>query len=434
MKLIPPAAKALALNLRLRLKAFSKGSRLPPGDLDPSDGSMFTDQRYNLKKAEELGAIFKTMWGNQYTTCIVGHARARRMLIANEDSFPGATIDLKGLFPIGALRGMSGEVHAKYRRLFILSLQATPLSAYDVAFRAWMLDNLSILAGKFTGTAVPGTELRATLRDISTGIMMRMLFGIAPGTPDYIALFANYRQFGPHHPVYVIKAEHAEVFGRIRQRIKGLAAQIRRGPPEEYPPSFLKYLVESDSLDETALGNLMYMFEPSHFDLYSLWRWIMKQLVSAPMIMDRVKAAPADGARALCEAIVLETLRLEQGEELYRRPSADVVFEKLLIPKGTIMRARIWEGHKDPAIFPEPFKFDPNRFLGKSYPFEQYAPFGLDKRRCVGADFVVSLSAMFVEILLKKFSISAAGDGPPVFGAYHWEPNPEFSEIGRAHV
>ena len=180
-------------------------------------------------------------------------------------------------------------------------------------------------------------------------------------------------------------------------------------------------------LDQTALGNLMYMFEPSHFDLYSLWRWILKYLSASEEIIARVNAASGDGVHELCEAIVLETLRLEQGEELYRKPASDVVFENYMIPKDTIMRARIWEGHKDPDIFPDPFKFNPDRFIGRTYPFEQYAPFGLDKRRCVGADFVVGLSTMFVEILLKNFTIAPAADGPPVFGAYHWEPNPEFS-------
>src|SRR5260221_8934036 len=164
MKLIPRRAKCFALNVRLHLKALSKAARLPPGRLDPDDRSMYTDQRFNLKKAAELGAIFKTMWGGQYTTCVVGHARARRMLTANEDSFPGATIDLKSLFPIGALRGMSGEIHAKYRRLFILSLQATPLSAHETAVRAWMLENLNALARRYEGSPVPGRELRAALR------------------------------------------------------------------------------------------------------------------------------------------------------------------------------------------------------------------------------------------------------------------------------
>ena len=61
------------------------------------------------------------------------------------------------------------------------------------------------------------------------------------------------------------------------------------------------------------------------------------------------------------------------------------------------------------------------------YPLEEYAPFGLDKRRCIAADFVVALSAMFVEILLEGFEVTLASDGPPKFGAYHWEPNPDFS-------
>ena len=93
------------------------------------------------------------------------------------------------------------------------------------------------------------------------------------------------------------------------------------------------------------------------------------------------------------------------------------------------MRVCLWEGHKDPNVFPDPFRFDPERFVGRTYPIEEYSPFGLDKRRCIASDFVVTLSAMFIEILLERFEVTLASDGPPKFGAYHWEPNPDSSIV-----
>jgi len=420
-------ASVLFLHLRLLMRAVARSARLPPGQLDPADREMHSDRLFGLKRAQKFGPIFKTIWGGNYTTCVVGHDHARRLLASNEDSFPDATIDLTGLFPIGALRGMTGENHQKYRRLLILALQATPLAAHEAAIRQWILDRLTALAKGGTGSAVPGPELRAGLREITTGIMIRLIYGIAPGTSDYAALVADYRQFGPDFPVRKIEPVHAQAFARIKQRVQGLIAAIRTGPADSFPPSFLKYLVASGDLDETALGNLIYLFEPSHFDVYSLWRWILRFLASHPRTMARVQGETKERSRQLCEAIVLETLRLEQSEVLYRTPIKDVVFDEYLIPKGTIMRACLWEGHKNGDTFPDPFKFDPDRFVGRKYKIEEYAPFGLDKTRCVGADLVVDLSAMFVEILLRNFTLTLTADGPPVFGAYHWEPNPDFS-------
>jgi hypothetical protein len=44
-----------------------------------------------------------------------------------------------------------------------------------------------------------------------------------------------------------------------------------------------------------------------------------------------------------------------------------------------------------------------------------------------------ALTSIFIEILLKRFVVTLAWDGPPKYGAYHWEPNPDFSvAIARA--
>ena len=239
-----------------------------------------------------------------------------------------------------------------------------------------------------------GAALRAGLREITSGIMLRLLFGYTPGTPDFEAITRDYRQFGPDHPIYAVKPSNAEAFQRIKQRLSDLAEQIRRGPSEAFPASFIKQMVESGSLDETAFGNLIFMHEPAHFDLLSLWRWMIHLLATNPQTPARVRASSGSETDALCQAIAFEAIRLEQLEELYRMPTHDTVFEGYLIPKGTVVRGRLWEGHKDEKVFPEPFKFDPDRFMGKSYKIEEYAPFGLDKRRCVGADLVIGLTTI----------------------------------------
>jgi cytochrome P450 len=194
----------------------------------------------------------------------------------------------------------------------------------------------------------------------------------------------------------------------------------------------LSYLVVSGELDDTALGNLIYMFESAHFDIYSLWHWIVKQLVSNPRAAERFREAAAAGGvgrSRMARAIVLETLRLEQSEVLYRVPTCDIIFDGFLIPKRTVVRACLWEGHKDAQVFADPFKFDPDRFLTRDYDMEEFAPFGLDKRRCIAADFVVKASAAFVEILLTGFTLKMTSDGPPRKGPYHWEPSSDLSIV-----
>src|SRR5262249_46343936 len=170
---------------------------------------------------------------------------------------------------------MSGEDHRKYRRLFVQALQATPLAFHESAIRGWISNNLAVLAGDYVGTAIPGARFRSCLREMTTGIMLRILFGITPSDAEFPVFVRNYLRFGPDASVYNIAPDQAEAFFEIRNKVQRLADAIRRHSGDRMP-SFLKLIVERDELDETALGNLIYMFEPSHFDLYSLWRWIVK--------------------------------------------------------------------------------------------------------------------------------------------------------------
>ena len=427
-------ARKLTLRWRIRrarLKARAIGCILPPGRLDPSENSPATDQLFFLKKAKILGPIFKLIRHGGYMTCLVGHASAVEFLRAHEEALDGNAVDLRGLFPKGHIRAMKGEDHRRYRRLFVQALQATPLAFHEDAIRQWIFDKLSTLAND-TATAVSGSQLRLCLREIATGIMLRVLFGLTQSDSQFPVIVQNYRRFGPDAPTGWISPDQAEAFFEIQSQVQHLADAIRRNPHDQLP-SFLKFMVEQDELDETALGNLIYALEGSHFDLYSLWRWIVKHVVSNPDWIRKVRNTPSPARTPLCEASVMETLRLESSEYLSRSTNSDISFRHYFIPKSTHVRVCVWEAHKNPRVFPDPFTFNPERFLSHTYPLEEYAPFGLDNRHCIASNFVVTLSAIFIDILLERFVITLASDGAPKFGAWHWEPNPDFS-IGVSRV
>lgn len=70
--------------------------------------------------------------------------------------------------------------------------------------------------------------------------------------------------------------------------------------------------------------------------------------------------------------------------EDYTIPELNVV-----IPKGTLMLLPTLGFHNDEKYYPEPEKFDPDRFLpenlkGKRFVDRPYAPFGYGPRLCLG--------------------------------------------------
>jgi cytochrome P450 len=415
------------------LRAARLGLRLPPGRLDRVQHRVDTDRMFFIERAQRHGPIFKALVNNSYTTCVVGHALGARLIAKHETRLGGYTVDLEGLFPIGALRGMSGETHRKYRRQFLHAVQATPLEAHAREVEDAMRSALRAIA-EVPGP-VAGDELRDRLRRLSTTVMLRVLYGVDAGTPESDALEAHYRRFGPKAPVSKIDAPHAAAFAEISGCLHTKAAAARGPAGEEVPPCVLRYMARSGEADATTMGNLAYLLEAAHFDVYSLWHWILKFVSAHAGVQAAYRAQQgAAGRKAYAEAIVKETLRMEQSELLYWRVQEHIAFEGYLIPRGTTLRVCIWEGHKDAAAFPEPFQFRPERFLGARHGLDAYAPFGLGQRRCLGADLTVALSAVFVQTMLDEYDAERAADDAPVKGPYHWQPAPEFSVRLRPRV
>ncbi|GFY45250.1 cytochrome P450 4c3 [Trichonephila inaurata madagascariensis] len=88
----------------------------------------------------------------------------------------------------------------------------------------------------------------------------------------------------------------------------------------------------------------------------------------------------------------------------------DVVIDGCLIPKGTSCGILIFMLHRDPDVFPNPEKFDPNRFLLENstgrHPFA-YIPFSAGPRNCIGQRFAIFEAVTVMATILKKFKVKS---------------------------
>jgi cytochrome P450 len=237
---------------------------------------------------------------------------------------------------------------------------------------------------------------------------------------------------GPRGFEYPFGEEQHAGYATLRALTWQAVTEAKTGTSWNDAESVLGRLLAGDAsaVDETVVGNLIYMVEMGRYDVRSLMRWILKYLSDAPDVvtgLQRALAAPvSDAACPFAESIVLETLRLDQAEALNRAVTADVDFDGYRIPKDSALRVLIRESHQDAATFSEPEQFRPCRFSGKSYPTQTYAPFGVGKHRCIASGLVVRLSQLFVEELASGYDWTVTGDGRRVRGRHHWEPAPGF--------
>ncbi|KAK9308048.1 hypothetical protein QLX08_001781 [Tetragonisca angustula] len=111
------------------------------------------------------------------------------------------------------------------------------------------------------------------------------------------------------------------------------------------------------------------------------------------------------------DKIFKETLRKYPPATLLMRMSnADYTFNdtKVTIPKGTRVLIPVFGIHRDPNIYPDPDKFDPERFdedaAAARHPMT-FLPFGDGPRNCIGSRFAIYQTKVGLIKILQNFRV-----------------------------
>jgi cytochrome P450 family 135 len=117
--------------------------------------------------------------------------------------------------------------------------------------------------------------------------------------------------------------------------------------------------------------------------------WTFERLLRNPDKLARAQAEVREGGDgAYLDAVIKETLRL--------CPPVPVVVRRLLepmrlggyeLPAGTTVAPCIHLIHRNAAIYPQPLRFEPERFLDRQPGTYTWIPFGGGTRRCLAASY-----------------------------------------------
>ncbi len=126
-----------------------------------------------------------------------------------------------------------------------------------------------------------------------------------------------------------------------------------------------------------------------------------------PLTVDNLRALPYTGQ------IVQESMRLYPPAWIMSRLALqDDRIQGCTIPAGTSVLVSPYLLHRDPTLWPNPDRFDPDRFAPgrdkERHPFA-YIPFGAGPRLCIGNQFAL----MEMQILLALFARRFTLKGPP---------------------
>jgi cytochrome P450 len=96
----------------------------------------------------------------------------------------------------------------------------------------------------------------------------------------------------------------------------------------------------------------------------------------------------------------------------------DIEVDGYRLPAGTVAVVAIYAMHRDPALWADPLRFDPDRFspeCSKGRDRWQYLPFGGGPRACIGDHFAMLEATLALATILGRAEIhSTSSDFPTV--------------------
>jgi len=431
-------ALALATMAALAWRArpdYGASRNWPPGSLGLAASlDAIGDRHYYREQAARHGPVFKTSQFGRPVACVVGHERARRIYAEHADALVPAELPYNRLLSKGNLRYMPDDEHRVQAPVFRVAFARMDLAGAEDALRASLRRELDALVAR---SPPGGVHARDALDRWTVTALARLFFGVDPLGGRASALAA------------ILPSLRVERGGGSRWRrdfvagVTQLAAEIRAiardraaGVPGIAGGTPIEALADAPDggLDRPArIENLVLIFRVASKDVTGLLDWILHFAGAEPLHLDAVRAhgRTAGGPRMQppidpATAFVMETLRLEQSEYLYRRVARPIDVDGLRIPAGWILRLCVNESHRDPAVFADPDRFDPGRFRTGTYSRTKYSPFGGNAHGCMGAHIAHFLGRLLVEELALGYAWTVVSDGPIERGSRHrdhWRPS-----------
>jgi cytochrome P450 len=301
---------------------------------------------------------------------------------------------------------LTGEAHRRERQLFAPAVHASHFRKHGETVRD--------IARLYIEKWQPGQTIKAidTTLAISRDVIMRMVFGVEDGDLmdegreilDELRLAAN--------PLIVFVAQLQQPwfppwrrFARAKQNFTDwvnrllLARRARSsGDTNDVVGSMLASRHEDGSpmRDDEIRDELITIMQGGHETTAAVLAWALYELGRHPEILSKLRdELESSGAATDPSAVIkLPYLGAVCDETVRLHPilaeCARVLTEPLeilghTIPSGDALVISIVAIHHDPELYPEPNRFNPQRFIERTYSRTEFLPFGGAHRRCLGA-------------------------------------------------
>ncbi len=169
---------------------------------------------------------------------------------------------------------------------------------------------------------------------------------------------------------------------------------------------------EADAVDETGLTDaelrdqLITLLLAGHETTATTLAWCLHELARRPEVLRTAQRAADEHDDEYLSAVAKEALRKRPViYEVARRLTQPVDIAGYRIPAGSVVAPGIGLVQTDPANYPEPDEFRPERFIGAQPAANTWIPFGGGVRRCLGAGFSLMEASVVLGEVLRRYDV-----------------------------
>jgi hypothetical protein len=279
--------------------------------------------------------------------------------------------------------------------------------------------------------------LHPRLQRLTLEIILRAVFGLDEGAQldELRAALSEVLAFA-ENPLSVIPAareklrwwEPVRKFEQTAKRTNEILFEVieqRRASGDEGRDDALAMLLQARHEDDSPMSDkelrdeLMTALVAGHETTASQLAWAFERLARDPQVaaklVDEIDAGESD---EYLTATVHEILRLKPvlpnaEPRLTKEP---VTIGGFTYPAGVALLASAYLVHHDPEIYPDPYAFRPERFVGNPPGTYTWLPFGGGRRRCLGASFALQEMKIVLRAAFSRLEVAPASDEPEQTG------------------
>ncbi len=342
----------------------------------------------------------------------------KHVLVTNQDNYRKAPVPPveSRIFGQGVLH-TEGEIHHRQRRVLLPFFHGNHVTAYTNLITSQARDRVALWQDETT------VDIGQEMAHLTLSVIWRLLFGqdlrsesdtirdaIAVGQSliklQYDSLLASVT------PLWVPIPRHRRFtrgFRMIEERLFQLIHERRMAAePHDDVLSLLLSATDTEGRplsDEEIRDELMTFLLAGHETTANALTWTWFLLSQYQSVRERLTQELNEGlGNRLPDAADLPRLRYMKmiwDESLRLYPPAWTLHTRLahaqdrlptgvVLPPGAWVFISPWSLHRNPRWFPDPHRFDPERFSDEAQrtrpPFT-YIPFGAGGRRCLGESF-----------------------------------------------